>query len=86
MHLLRHMGICCPCRLLFHQQILIKHWFHFAKKESFHRNCEKLVKSAIFEVEKPEEMGPDLQKFKKKKKEGRKKKTVISYFLKEKNS
>ena len=34
----------------------------------FYKNCNKIVKSAIFEVEKPLEIDPDLGKFKKKKK------------------
>ena len=38
-----------------------------------------MVKSAIFEVEKSLEMGPDLRKF-------RKKKRQISRFMREKNS
>ena len=30
---------------------------HTGKRDPFHKNCEKIVKSAIFEVEKPSEMG-----------------------------
>ena len=46
----------------------------------FTKNCKKIVKSAIFEEEKHLEMGPDLQKFQKKKK------TIkINRFLREKN-
>ena len=43
----------------------------------FTKIAKKMVKSAIFEVEKPLEMGPDLQKFRKNRK--------ISRFLREKN-
>ena len=32
----------------------------------FHKNCEKIEKSAVFEAGKPSEMGLDLQKFQKK--------------------
>ena len=31
-----------------------------------HQNCQKLVKSTVFEIEKPLEMGSDLRKLKKK--------------------
>ena len=38
------------------------------KRVQFHKTFKKLVKSADFEVEKPLEIGPNLQKFLKKKK------------------
>ena len=37
---------------------ILRHWSHFGPKNPykgvpFYKNCEKLVKSAVFEVEKP---------------------------------
>ena len=68
--MLKHTGMCRPNGLLSHQKsldmgpILVKKIYtrrsHFTKIE------KKIVKSAIFEVEKPLEMGPDLRKFWKK--------------------
>ena len=53
-HMLRHTGMCRPNGLLFHQKsldmgpILVKKILTVP----FHKNCKKIVKSAIFEVEK----------------------------------
>ena len=68
--MLRHAGMCCPNGLLFHQKsldmgpilvkIILRRGSHFTKI------VKKKLKSAIFEVEKPLEMGPDLRKKKKK--------------------
>ena len=70
-HMLRHTGMCRPNGLLFHQKsldmdpLLFKKilWrgSHFTKIAT-----KKNAKSAVFEVEKPLEMGPDLQKKSKK--------------------
>ena len=67
-HMLRHTGMCHPNGLLFHQKsldmdpILVKKilWGSY-----FTKICEKMVKSAIFEAEKPLEMGLDLRTFRK---------------------
>ena len=76
-------GMCRPNGLLFHQKslymgpILVKKILrresHFTKNQKL----RKMVKSAIFEVVKPLEMGPDLQKILKNRQ--------ISRFLREKN-
>ena len=47
---------------------LLGHGSHYGQKilgrrVLFHKICEKIVKSAIFEAEKPLEMGLDLRKF-----------------------
>ena len=49
---------------------ILRHGSHFGlenpeKRVPFHKNREKMVQSALFEVEKPLEMGPDLRKFRK---------------------
>ena len=79
-HMLRHTGMCHPHGLLFHQKYLDM-WSHFAQnpygRVPFHKNCEKMVKSAVFETEKPLEMGLNMRKFRKN--------CLISRFLSEKN-
>ena len=80
--MLRHTGMCRPNGLLFHQKsldmgpILVQkilrrgsHFTNFAKK---------IVNSAVFEAEKPLEMGLDLRKFRKN--------CLFSRFLSEKKS
>ena len=69
-HLLKLLGMCATQWVTFSPKIL-RHKFHFGQKNPlkripFHKNCEKLVKSSIFDVEKPVEIGPDLQTFWKK--------------------
>ena len=66
----------------FHQKIL-RPGSHFGQKYpyrsvTFHLNCEQLVKSTVSGVEKPLEVGPDLQKIKEKN-------SQISHCLREKN-
>ena len=71
--MLKHMEMCHPNGLLFHQKSfdmgpilvpkkILRIGSHFTKK------CKKVVKSAIFEVETPLEIGPSLRKFRKKRK------------------
>ena len=52
---------------------ILRYGSHFGQKNPyrrvpFHKSCRKMVKSAVFEAEKPLEMGLDLRKLKKKKK------------------
>ena len=67
-HMLRHTGMCRQNGLLFQQKssdmgpILVK---KSLEEGPFRKNHEKNVKSAIFELEKPLEMGLDLRKFRK---------------------
>ena len=73
--------MCRPNGSLFHQKSL-RHGSHFVQKilrggSHFTNIAKKIVKSAIFEAEKPLEMGVDLQKFQKN--------CLISRFLSEKN-
>ena len=72
-HSLRHMGMCHPNLLLFHQKFLdicsILVQKILSKGPYFTKNCKRLVESAIVEVEKPLEMGPIYKNLKKKKKE-----------------
>ena len=66
--MLRHTGMCRPNGLLFQQKsldmgpILVK---KSLEEGPISNKSRKKVKSAIFEVEKPLEMGPDLRKFQK---------------------
>ena len=56
-HLLRHTGMCHTNGSHFSQRI--------HRRGPFHENCEKIVKSAFFEAEKPLKVGPNLRKFRK---------------------
>ena len=66
--MLRHTGMCSLIGLLFHPKsldigpILIK---ELLRRGSHFKIAKKLVKSAIIKIEKPLEMGPDLQNFEK---------------------
>ena len=68
--MLKHTGMCHPNGLLFHQKsldmgpILVKNILRGGSH--FTKIAKKKVKSAIFDAEKPLEMGLDLQKFRKK--------------------
>ena len=65
-HMLRHTGMCHPNGFFTKNS---RQWSHFCQKKSLAEGPisptlkKKLLKSAIFEEEKPLEMGPDLQKF-----------------------
>ena len=64
--MLRHTGMCRPNGLLFHQKYL--YMGPILVKKSLEEGLislklQKMVKSAVFEVEKPLEMGLDLRKF-----------------------
>ena len=85
-HMLKHMGICCPNGLLFHQKNPLK-WVPFWSKKTLEespiaqklqkkkkKKKKKKVKSAVLGAEKSSEMGLDLRKF-------RKKKCLISLFF-----
>ena len=67
--LLQHTGMCCPNRSLFHQKsldmgpILVK---KILRGSHFTKIAKNIVKSAVFEAEKPLEMGLDFQNLKKK--------------------
>ena len=80
--MLRHMGMCCPKWVTFSPKIL-RHGSHFGPNKSLEEGpistkfAKKIVKSAIFEAEKPIEMDPNLQKFQKN--------CLFSHFLSEKN-
>ena len=67
---LRHTGMCHPNGLLFHKKSLdigpIVYKKSLQEDPNSQKQQKKLVKSAVFELEKPLEMGPDLQKLKKK--------------------
>ena len=81
--MLRHMGMCCPNGLLFHQKSLdmgpiwSKKSLEGGPISQNLQKKKKMVKSAIFEAEKPLEIGLDLQQFRKKKK----KPCLFSHFL-----
>ena len=68
--MLRHMGMCCPNGLLFHLKSLIMGPILVKRKSleegPISQKLQKLVKSAVSELEKSLEMGPNLRKFKKK--------------------
>ena len=68
-HMLWYAGMCCLNGLLFHPKIL-RYESHFGQKilsrgSHFTKIEKKIGKSAVLEVEKSLEMGPDLQKFQK---------------------
>ena len=79
--MLSHTGMCRPNGSLFHQKsldmgpILVKKILRGGSHST--KIAKKNVKSAVFEAEKPLEMGLDLQKFRKT--------CLISRFLSEKN-
>ena len=60
---IRHMGMCCPNGLLFHQKsldrgpILVKKIL--TRGSHLKKNCEKIVKSTVFEAENPMEVTYD---------------------------
>ena len=66
--MLRHTGMCRPNGLFFTKKsldmgpILVR---KSLEEGPISRKFQKIVKSAVFEVEKPLEMAPDLRKFRK---------------------
>ena len=58
-HMVRHTEMCCP------NGLVTKDFFDLVKNQEegpISPNCEKMVKSGVFEAEKPLEIGPNLQK------------------------